>query len=183
MGGTPAVRFAIRSSGDPRALAALLTQTARTIDRHMAVRNIVPFSDIIDRTLVIERLVAQVSAAFGALALLIAAIGLYGVLAYSVVRRRREIGVRIAIGAPPGAVEWMVMRESLALVVCGVAIGLPVAIGTTRVMSSILFGLSPQDLGSTVAALAVLVAATVFAAYLPARRAAATDPILALHAE
>ena len=183
MGGTPAVRFAIRSSGDPRALAAQVTQAAHTIDRHMAVRNIVPFSDIIDQTLVVERLVAQVSAAFGALALLIAAIGLYGVLAYSVVRRRREIGVRIAIGAPPGAVEWMVMRESLALVVCGAAIGLPVAIGTTRLMSSILFGLSPQDLGSTVAALAVLLAATVFAAYLPARRAAATDPILALRAE
>ena len=183
MGGTPAVRFAIRTSGDPRALGDLLTKAAQTIDRHMAIRNIVPFSEIIDRTLVIERLVAQVSAAFGAIALLIAAIGLYGVLAYSVARRRREIGVRIAIGAPPGAVEWMMMRESLALLVFGTVIGLPIAIIVTRLMSSILFGLSPQDPASIGVALAVLTAATVAAAYLPARRAAATDPILALRDE
>jgi predicted permease len=183
MGGTPVVRFAIRTSGDPQALAAPLLQAAQTIDRRMTVSNVVPFTEIIDRTLVIERLVAQVSAAFGALALLIAAIGLYGVLSYSVVRRRREIGVRIAIGAPPRSVEWMMMRESLLLLVIGAGVGLPVAIVATKLMSSILFGLSPHDPASIIAALSVLTVATVAAAYIPARRAASTDPILALREE
>jgi ABC-type antimicrobial peptide transport system permease subunit len=132
---------------------------------------------------VIERLVAQVSVAFGALALLIAAVGLYGVLAYSVARRRREIGVRIAVGAPPGAVEWMVLRESLTLLACGVVIGVPCAIGVTRLVSSMLFGLSPQDPATIAAALTTLTVATLAAAYLPARRAARIDPILALREE
>jgi ABC-type antimicrobial peptide transport system permease subunit len=164
-------------------LATPLLQAAQTIDRRIAVSNVVPFSDIVDRTLVIERLVAQVSAAFGALALTIAAIGLYGILAYSVVRRRREIGVRIAIGAPPGSVEWMMMRESLLVLACGAALGLPVALIATKLMSSILFGLSPNDPASIGIALTVLTSATILAAYIPARRAAATDPILALRAE
>jgi predicted permease len=183
MGGSPVVRFAIRTNGDPRVLATPLLQAAQTIDRRIAVSNVVPFSDIVDRTLVIERLVAQVSAAFGALALTIAAIGLYGILAYSVVRRRREIGVRIAIGAPPGSVEWMMMRESLLVLACGAALGLPVALIATKLMSSILFGLSPNDPASIGIALTVLTSATILAAYIPARRAAATDPILALRAE
>jgi len=182
-GGTPVVRLAIRSSGDPEALAGALLQAAQAIDRRIVLRNVVPFRDIVNRTLVIERLVAQVSAAFGVLALLIAAVGLYGVLAYNVVRRRREIGVRMAVGAPPGAVEWMVLRESLTLLACGVAIGVPVAILVTRLVSSMLFGLRPHDPGSIAAALTALTVATVAAAYLPARRAARIDPILALREE
>jgi putative ABC transport system permease protein len=181
--GSPVVRLAIRTSGDPNAVAGGLIQAAQAIDRRIVLRNVVPFREIVNRTLVIERLVAQVSAAFGVLALLIAAVGLYGVLAYNVVRRRREIGVRIAVGAPPGAVEWMMMRESLTLLACGVAIGLPAAMVVTRLVSSMLFGLSPQDPGSIAAALTALTIATVAAAYLPARRAARIDPILALRDE
>jgi putative ABC transport system permease protein len=173
----------IRTSGDPDALASGLSQAAQAIDRRIRLRNVVPFREIVNRTLVIERLVTHVSVAFGVLALLIAAVGLYGVLAYSVVRRRREIGVRIAVGAPPRSVEWMVLRESLMLLACGAAIGVPAAMLVTRLVSSMLFGLSPHDPGSIAAALTTLTGATVAAAYIPARRAANMDPILALREE
>ncbi len=180
MGGSPAVRFAIRTSGDPNAVAPLFVQAALSIDRRMVVSYIVPFREIVNRTLVIERLIAHVSAAFAALALLTAAVGLYGVLAYSVVRRRREIGVRIAMGARPGAVEWMIVRESLVLLACGVVLGIPASMMITRLVSSLLFGLSPRDPGTLIAALSALTLATVAAAYVPAKRAASIDPILAL---
>jgi len=149
----------------------------------MVLKNVVPFREIVDRTLVVERLLAQTSAAFGLLALLIAAVGLYGVLAYSVGRRRREIGVRIAIGAPRGAVEWMFLRESLILLACGAAIGVPAAMVSMRLVSSMLFGLSPQDPATIAAALTVLTLATVAASYVPALRAASIDPIRALREE
>ncbi|MGH9408873.1 MAG: ADOP family duplicated permease [Vicinamibacterales bacterium] len=180
MGGVPEVRFAIRTSVDPRQLAGDLRAAARAIDPGITVANIVPFTDIIDRTLVTERLVAQVSTAFGAIALIIAAVGLYGVLAYSVVRRRREIGVRMAIGARPRSVEWMFLRESLGLLALGIALGLPAAYVLTRLASSMLYGLGPHDPGTIAAALAVLGCATLAAAYLPAHRAARIDPIIAL---
>jgi ABC-type antimicrobial peptide transport system permease subunit len=180
MGGTPVVRFAIRTSGDPDLVGGQLEPLARSIDPGFVLTNVVPFSEIVDRTLVVERLVAQVSAAFSALALLIAAVGLYGILAYGVARRRREIGVRVAVGARPRTIEWMFLRESLTLVVLGVALGVPAAVAVTRFVSSMLFGLSPQDPASIGGALAVILAATMAAAYLPARRAAGVDPILAL---
>jgi predicted permease len=183
MGGTPVVRFALRTSGDPNAVAPLLIQAGQSVDRRMALRNIVPFREIVNRTLVIERLIAHVSAAFAALALLTAAVGLYGVLAYSVVRRRREIGVRIAIGARPGAVEWMIVRESLVLLACGVVLGVPAAMMITRLVSSLLFGLSPRDPGTIIAALSALTIATIAAAYVPAKRAASIDPVFALREE
>ena len=182
-GGTPVVRLAIRTSGDLEALAAAVAQTAQSIDRQIRLSNVVPFREIVDRTLVIERLVASVSAAFGVLALAIAGVGLYGVLAYGVSRRRREIGVRIAIGASPGSVEWMILRESLVLFGIGCLIGLPAALLVTRQLSSMLYGLSPQDPGTVAAALFTLGAATVAASYLPARRAASIDPMLALREE
>jgi ABC-type antimicrobial peptide transport system permease subunit len=183
MGGTPVVRFAIRTSGDPGVLAGQLRPVARSIDPRFVLSNVVPFREIVNRTLVIERLVAQVSTAFGLLAVLIAAVGLYGVLAYSVARRRREIGIRIAVGARPRTIEWMFLKESLALLAVGVGLGVPVAMAVTRVVSSMLFGLGPQDPASIAAALAVLTAATVAAAYLPARRAASVDPMRALREE
>jgi predicted lysophospholipase L1 biosynthesis ABC-type transport system permease subunit len=183
MGGVPLVRLAIRTSGNPAAVTPLLIQAAQSIDRRMALRDVVPFREIVNRSLLIERLVTHVSAAFGVLALVTAAVGLYGVLAYSVVRRRREIGVRIAIGARPGAVEWMIVKESLVLLACGIALGIPASMMITRLVSSLLFGLSPRDPLTILAALTVLTMATIAAAYVPAKRAARIDPILALREE
>lgn len=178
--GSPRVRFAIRSRGDLNALAASVRQIARSIDRTLVLSNVVPFREIVHRTLVIERLVTHVSLAFALLGLLIACIGLYGSLAYAVVRRRREIGVRIAVGASRRSVEWMMLRESLALLAIGVVIGLPAALFVTRLVSSMLFDLQPGDPVTIAATLATLTVATLAAAYLPARRAAAIDPIRAL---
>ena len=183
MGGTPVVRLALRMSGDPETLSRDLLSVAQSVDRQIALSNVVPFREIVNRTLVIERLVAQVTTAFGVLALLIAAVGLYGVLAYSVARRRREIGLRIAVGAQPGTIEKMFLTESLTLVACGAAIGIPLAIVVTRLVSSMLFGLSPQDPASIGAALSALTLVTVVATYLPARSAARTDPLVALREE
>ncbi|MGH9160789.1 MAG: FtsX-like permease family protein [Vicinamibacteraceae bacterium] len=153
------------------------------MDEQIVLSNVVPFREIVDRTLVIERLVAEVSTAFGLLALLIAAIGLYGVLSYNIARRRREIGLRIALGAQPGTIERMFLKESLTWVALGVTIGVPLALVVTRFVSSMLFGLSARDPVSIGAALMTLMLTTVASAYLPARSAARTDPITVLREE
>ena len=180
MGGTPVVRPVIRTSGDVEPLSHALLAVTQSIDKGIALANVVPFRQIVNRTLVIERLVAQVSAWFGALALLIAAVGLYGVLASNVARRRREIGLRIAVGANPGTIERLFLKESLVLVAIGVALGIPLAIVVTRFVSSMLFGLTPHDPASIAVALAAVTLVTVAAAYLPARTAARTDPLVVL---
>ena len=182
-GGTPVVRFAIRASGDVEALAAIVSATATAIDRDVRLSNVVPFEEIVNRGLLTERLVAHVSTGFGSLGLLIAAIGLYGVLAYNVTRRRREIGMRIAVGASPGTVERMFLRESFVLFGIGLAIGIPLALIVTRSISSMLYGIGPQDPAAVAAVAAVLALATAAAAVVPARRAASIDPIVALREE
>jgi ABC-type antimicrobial peptide transport system permease subunit len=183
MGGTPVVRFAIRTAGDTGHVARDLVAMAQSVDKQMVLSNVVPFRDVVNQTLVIERLVAHVSSAFGALALAIASVGLYGVLAYSVARRRREIGLRIAVGAQPRHVEKMFLGESMSLLALGVVIGIPVAMVGTRLASSMLFGLSPHDPTSIGAALGALTLTIIAAAYLPARAAARTDPVVALRTE
>jgi putative ABC transport system permease protein len=183
MGGTPTVRLALRTTGDMEPLSRSLRGVAQSVDKQIGLRNVVPFREVVDRTLVTERLVAQVSTAFSVLALLIAAVGLYGVLAYSVARRRREIGVRIAVGARPATIEMMFLTESLAVVGVGVALGILLAIGVTRSVASMLFGLSPHDPASIGGATATLMLVAVAATWLPARRAARIDPLLALREE
>lgn len=182
MGGTPTMRFVLRGSvsTDLDRLSRNLIAVAHSVDKHLRLSNVVPFREVVDRTLVRERLVAQVSTAFSALALAIAAVGLYGVLAYGVARRRREIGVRIAIGAPPGTIERMFLTESLVLVTIGAALGILLAIALTRSVSSMLFGLSPHDPASICVAIATLMSVAGAATWLPARRAAHIDPLLAL---
>jgi len=180
---TPEMVFALRGRGSAVSLAASLAQLAHRVEPAFQVTDAVPFAEIEDRTLATERLVAQVSTAFGALALLVACVGLYGILAYGVARRTREIGLRLAVGATRAGMLWMVLRESLALVALGFAIGIPVALAASRLIRTMLYGLTPTDPAIIAAAFLVLIAASTAAAYIPARRAASVDPAIALRYE
>jgi ABC-type antimicrobial peptide transport system permease subunit len=113
----------------------------------------------------------------GAMALLLSLVGIYGVLAYAVVQRQREVGIRLALGAPPGSVTGMFVSRGMMLAGIGIAIGAAVAAGITRWMSSLLFGVTPVDPATFAAAASVLVIAALAASYVPARRAAAVDPV------
>ena len=175
--------FALRGRGSAVSLAASLVQLARRVDPAFQVTDAVPFIEVEDRTLATERLVAQVSTAFGALALLVACVGLYGILAYGVARRTREIGLRKALGATSGAVLWMVLRESLALAGLGFAIGIPAAIAASRLIRSMLYGLTPTDPAIIAAAFLILIVTSTAAACIPAHRAASVDPMIALRYE
>jgi ABC-type antimicrobial peptide transport system permease subunit len=117
---------------------------------------------------------------FGTLAVLLAAIGLYGVMAHSVTRRYREIGIRMALGAERTSVLWLVLRETLLMIGIGAIIGLPAAFALTRLVKSFLYGLTPQDPLSIGLATAGLIAVTALAGYIPARRATKIDPMVAL---
>ena len=128
-------------------------------------------------------MVAALSVAFGGLATLLAAIGLYGVMSYSVARRTREIGIRMALGAERSSVLWLVLREVALMVLVGVAIGVPLAVALSRIVQSQLFALSANDPIALAGAAIVLVAVALVAGYLPARRATRIDPMLALRYE
>jgi len=134
----------------------------------------------VDDILSVERLAAGLSTAFGVLATVLAAIGLYGVLAFLVTRRTREIGVRMALGASTGDVLRIVLREVFLLAGLGVAVGLPLALGLAYLIRSQLFGLSPFDLPTIFAAVAGLLVVALLSGYLPARRAIHVNPITAL---
>jgi predicted permease len=172
--------IAARTAGDPVGVANELRRAIAEVDRNLPVDDVKTLSAQIATTLNSQRLAARLVAAFGALALLLAAVGLYGVVTQSVVRRTGEIGVRMALGAQRRDVLWMILRDVLRLVALGFAIGIPAAIGATRLVASQVYGLSgaaPASFALAVAILALVAAAT---GWLPARRATNVDPVLAL---
>ena len=129
------------------------------------------------------RLMSALTMLFGAMAGLLAMVGVYGVMAYMVTRRSREIGIRMALGAGTGSVVWLVMREVLVLVAAGIGIGLPAAIGLTRLVQAQLYGIAPTDRLSIAAATLLLAVVALLAGYLPARRASRYDPVRVLRYE
>jgi predicted permease len=137
----------------------------------------------LDETLLTDRLIALLSAGFGLLATVLASVGLYGVMAFVVARRRKELGVRLALGASPSAIVWMVMREVLMLLAIGLAVGIPAALGAARYVSSQLYGVEPWDLSIALATVAILSVVSAVAGLIPARKASLIDPILALRYE
>jgi ABC-type antimicrobial peptide transport system permease subunit len=141
------------------------------------------FKTMIGELLLRDRLMATLSGFFGLLALVLASVGLYGLLSYGVASRRNEIGIRMALGAPAGAVLSMIMREGVMLVGVGIAVGLPFVFGLTRFAQSMLFGLSPADPLSLTGAALFLFAVAMVAGFIPARRASKVDPLLALRWE
>jgi predicted permease len=175
--------FYVRTTMDSNAMFAQLRRTIAGIDPAMPIYQMRTLENQLDETLGTERLIATLSAAFGALATLLAALGLYGVMAFAVARRTREIGLRMALGAQRGQVVWMVMREALLLLGIGLAIGIPAAFALSRLVASQLFSVSPADIGTALLALAILSLVAAGAGFLPARRASAIDPIRALRYE
>jgi ABC-type antimicrobial peptide transport system permease subunit len=173
----------IRASIETGQLAQMVRRTAGSIDPAVPVQDIQTQPAVIDNLLRTERLLSFLSSAFGTVALTLAAVGLAGLLAYSVARRRNEIGIRMALGAAPSNVVWMVLRDSLWLVAVGVLVGLPGAYAIGRTLESTLFGLEPADPMTAAAALAALALVAALAAWLPARRAARIDPMAALRDE
>jgi len=177
------VSFYVRTSADPTRMFGALRRTVAQLDPAMPVYQMKTVGRQLDDTLSTERLIAMLSGAFGVLATLLAALGLYGVMAFVVARRTKEIGLRMALGAQRTEVVWMVMREALALLGAGLAIGIPAALWLTRYVNSQLFSVRPSDVGTALAALAILVAVAAGAGLIPARRASGIDPIRALRYE
>jgi predicted permease len=173
----------VRASGDPTYLFNTLRNEVRAVDASVPMYDMRTLDHQMEISLLTERLLSSLSSVFGCLATLLAAIGLYGVMAFMVARRTREIGIRMALGAGQGSVVWMVLRETLTLAGIGVAIGLAGAYGVTRLIQAQLFGVEPTDLLTMAAASLGIAAVTTLAGYIPARRATGIDPMSALRWE
>jgi len=139
--------------------------------------------DVVNESLAQERFIAQLAGFFSLFALLLACIGLYGIMSYAVTRRTSEIGIRMALGARSADVIRLVMKETMLLVVIGIALGLSAALATTRLISTLLYGLTPNDPLTTAVAVLLLIGMAALAGYLPARRASHVDPMVALRYE
>jgi macrolide transport system ATP-binding/permease protein len=173
----------VRTAGDPLGVAPAVKRVLREADGNIMVSKTTTLARRVDDTLILETMLAELSGVFGVLALLLACVGLYGTMSYAMARRTSEIGIRMALGARRGEMLWMVLRETLLLVVMGVAIGLPAAMAATRWLQHYLFELKPTDPATIGGAILILAAIAMFAGYLPARRAARVDPMTALRYE
>jgi predicted permease len=175
--------FEIRTFADPSALSGPLRQAVQAVNPLIPPIEIHTMAGLVDDSLQTDRFIKQLSAAFAVLAMLLAAIGLYGVMAYTVARRTREIGIRLALGAAPGNIRWQVLSETLALVLFGIVVGVPLALLGTHMVQSMLFGLGFADPVAIPFAAVLLVAVAAVAGFLPAQRASQVDPIVALRYE
>jgi ABC-type antimicrobial peptide transport system permease subunit len=153
------------------------------IDHTLPITDVTTLDQWVSRSITDQRVIAQLSTFFGLLAIFLSAIGIYGLMSYVVSRRTNEIGIRMALGAERMHVRWLVMREVLILVAVGIAIGIPAALLSSRLVASMLFGLAATDTASILAAVAVMLAIAALAGYLPARRASRVDPMVALRYE
>ncbi len=177
------VVFELKSAGDPMGVASAVRQVVRRADARIPISDVVTQEKQIDQTIVQERTFATLCTAFAVLAVLIACIGLYGTMAYSVARRTNEIGIRMALGAERRRLIWMVLREVLLMAAVGLAIGLPVAFAVSKLVQSFLFQMKPNDPAAMIGAALLLIVAAAVAGYGPAYRAARIDPWTALRDE
>ena len=175
--------FFVRTRAAGAITGDALRRVVRQVDPAIPVFDMKSMEAVADESLFVDRMVALLSAGFGALATLLAAIGLYGVMSYAVARRTREIGLRMALGADAGSVVWMVMREVVMMAVIGLAVGLPLAVASGRLISSLLFGVSPADPVTLAAATGFLLTVALLAGYVPAGQATRVDPMRALRWE
>ncbi len=175
--------YEVRTFGDPASVSATLRKTVQDSNSNIPGIEIKTMPGLVNESLHTDRFIAQLSGAFGLLAVLLASIGLYGVMAYTVARRTRDIGIRMALGAEPNNVLWLVLRETLLLALFGIAAGLPVALGGGRLLRSMLFGVGAVDPVTILSATLLLCLVAAFASLLPARRAMRVDPMVALRYE
>jgi predicted permease len=175
--------LAVSSEVSPASLARAIRSEIEAIHPSTLVSDVIAVDEQIDATLVSERLLSSLAAAFAALALGLSAIGLFGTLSYAVARRTPELGIRIAVGAEPARVAWAVLRDMMLPVACGIAIGLPAALAASISAKSLLFAVAPTDPGLYLLSAAILTAVASLAAWLPARHAASIDPSSALRRE
>jgi predicted permease len=173
----------VRTALPLAAITGPVRQALADVSKDVMIRRVVSLSEQVDLSLAAERLIMRLCSFFGILAMLLACIGLYGVMSYAVAQRTGEIGIRMALGASSHSVLWLVLRQALTVVGAGVAIGIPLAWASTRLVASFLYGLSPTDAPTIALAAVLLLSAAVLAAYLPARRAARVDPMVALRYE
>jgi FtsX-like permease family len=175
--------FELRTAGNPALLIRAVRNVANQVDSRLPLFDIRTQSQGIDELLLQERLVARFASFFGVLAILLACMGLYGLLSYEVTRRTREVGIRMALGAQKADVLKLVAKQGMVLAVAGVGIGVAGAFGLTRFLSSLLYGVKPADPLTFVVVSLVLSGVAVLACYIPARRATKVDPIVALRYE
>lgn len=177
------VNVYVKTASAQRNLYAALRRAVQQVDPNIPVFNLRTLAEQADISIVLERLIASLAAAFALLATVLAAIGVYALIAYSVTRRTREIGIRVALGAGNQTVIWIIMREVLALVLAGACMALPAAWALARLVESELYGVSPHDALSIAGAIFLLAAIAALAGYIPARRALRINPIAALGSE
>ncbi|MGI8745681.1 MAG: ABC transporter permease [Bryobacteraceae bacterium] len=181
--GPTEMTLCLRTTGDPPALIEAVRRVVQNLDNSIPVLRSRSMVEEFNENIAQERIIAILCGFFGTLALLLASIGLYGVMAHAVTRRTREIGIRMALGAQRNGVLWMMLRDAVILVVVGGLIGVPVALGVTRFVASFLYGLTAHDPVVMAGACGVLLVVTLIASYLPARRATKVDPMIALRYE
>ncbi len=174
------VTFLLSSAGDPAGVAPAVRQSIRQIDRNLPIVSLRTVNEQIDRRLITERLVAKLASFFGAVALFMAAIGLYGVMSYSMSRRTSEIGIRMALGASGTSVIRMVLGETLGIVAIGIVIGLSCSLALGKWISSKLYGLTAADPAAIVIATLIILSSALLAGFVPARRASRIDPMVSL---
>jgi ABC-type antimicrobial peptide transport system permease subunit len=173
----------VRSSVPPEQMFPVLRAAVRKLNPNLPVYLMKTEERQRDDSLAVEKLAASLSTAFGILATVLAGVGVYGVMAFVVARRTREIGIRMALGAVTGNVIWMVMREVLLLAGIGIAIGLPIALAGTSVLGTLLYGVTPNDPATLIGATLGIVLIAALSGYVPARRATRVDPVFAIRCD
>jgi predicted permease len=180
---SPGVVMFVRTNGNPHAAITTVRATLQGLDPSLPLRNVFTVSELLDRSLVAPRVGAELLGAFGLLALLLAAIGTYGVMSYSVSQRTQEIGIRMALGAQRGDVLRLILGNGMAMILAGISVGFILSLFLANTMGSLLYGIGIFDPASFLGTAALLLLVALFACWLPARRAMRVDPIIALRYE